>query len=267
MNKWLSGGPLLFLAFFQLAAPSRAAGGNANPYSQALQEYQASHYDRVCALLSSLLSEAPEVQAYRYLYANALVKTNQHKEAVVQYKVCYDLQPDSEYGRLSLSALKIYKESPNSLPNVPGLNGLATNQDKWAQQVSELKARKLSRPSGSRGLLEYTNKQLKEIHDEAQTAIRSLPMPQSYGVAGEQPNEVKRIRATAAEQSAIIMNASNKDVKKIQMLEQQQVQTTIDAVGDNLNSQVKSSQTPGAVKLDADHSNVYVRCYSSKQSK
>ena len=78
-----------------------------------MKQYQDGHFDLAAKCLEQLVSQSPATQSYRYLYANSLVKISNLKEARIQYQVGYKLDPTSDYGKLSGTALNSFEATKN----------------------------------------------------------------------------------------------------------------------------------------------------------
>ena len=74
-------------------------------FGLAVQRYRSGQYKIAEGSFRQLVEQFPENQQYRYMYANTLVQLCQNGSALVQYKVCMQLDPTSVLGKSALSAI------------------------------------------------------------------------------------------------------------------------------------------------------------------
>lgn len=276
------------------------SGGNAFAKSltdEGLAHYNAGRYPLAIASLSAAVAREPAGQLLHYYLANAFVHTGDHRRALEEYRICYQLNPQNTIGEYSRKALVSYK-APLPSPSDPTfvrvykkyMDAAKTQSNVVAIEPELEKARNIIRRQAdieknkhriqsaqsqkvSRHIAE---EEAKRVDSRAEAEIQKLYEPIVYSPGPRanpllaNPDLLKQkedaIKKAAAEEKEYILRHAEESSETYKSWESKKT-VALDEVAANLESQLEQPAGRSGVKLQAKGTDLYVRNYVPFHSK
>ncbi|MBY0359127.1 MAG: hypothetical protein K2W82_14080 [Candidatus Obscuribacterales bacterium] len=262
---------------------------------EGLAEYKAGRYTLAVVSFSAAAAREPGKQIPHYYLANALVRLKEHARALEEYKISYQINPDSPAGEYSRQAILGYKK-PLPSPNDPDFIKTYIQPAKVASAETfsyppELeKARNIIRRQANIEKSKHRSQsserqktsrsialaEIRRIEQKAEYDIQRLsdpliftPEPRANPLLSD-PEALRRredaIKKAAAEEKEYILRQADERTETYNSW-QKGKESALDEVASNLETQMEQPVGRSGVKLQAKGTDLYVRNYSQANSK
>lgn len=282
---------LLISALFALGSLSAWAAGTVD---NGVKQYNLGRYRHAILYFSLAVEEEPHNALAHYYLADSLVRTGHHEEAIVEYGLCYRLNPHSQVAAYCKQALKGYKQpiaaADKAPPHTTGgvsrfdgsgrLIGTTDEEELVARTKSHIRQEVIYEKAKHQqmgeffatGVLSQAEAEAGRIQQEAAREIEATTQPQPV-VIGKmvhyvQPDpelakvrveEIKRLAAERAEQTKKVAQARADRYKEWS----KDRQNSLDEVVTNLESQLEEPAGQSGVKLQPVGTDLYTRYYGT----
>jgi tetratricopeptide (TPR) repeat protein len=271
----------------------------ASTFESGLKQYNLGRYGHAVVYFSLAEEEEPRNALVHYYLANALVRTGHHEEAIVEYGLCYRLDPHGKVSNYCRQALTAYKQplpsaavpvhiSTNSgaLDRSTRFDGSGakigtTDEDELVARTESLIRQEVIFEKGKHrdmadsfasGALVQVEAEAKRIQDDAAREIeyasqpppgggKLVPMPSPEAISAK-IEEIKRV-AKERENNARRLAQARADRYKEWSQDRQK---SLDEVASNLENQLTQPLGRSGVKLQPVGTDLYTRYYGCKRA-
>jgi tetratricopeptide (TPR) repeat protein len=239
-------------------------GSDADPFlKNGVDLLNARKYRESEVVLRSVVVKNPKSALAHYYFANALLHLLKYDEAKQEFFACYCLDPKSEAGRYSQSAVKtIEKMYPPVQKDAVTDERVSKSVALIREQTDREKARQRELVKNlSTGVAENAEAEVSRIKNNAASITGVTP----YVMLGNKRHQSKNRDATLAkaEESAQLTRMAAKQKADEYRSWSTNQEKKLDDIASNLESQLKTSGIKGAAKLHPEGTGFYVRYYGA----